>query len=291
MKAYVLIAGLWAAVLVYWLWARRPSTADTVGLFRRELGVLRTASPQRVAPANRLDPNRPVLGARVPVGSAGQPVPLAAAAASYRRMEMRKRRRDVLCVLAGGSVLTLLLAVLTGSAWVIALQVICDFALGGYVALLFRAVVSGSSAFAPASRRDGRVARRVVSTQAREPEQYDETDYFASAVLTGVEHPPLAARMARRTAAPTRPGAAVTARAATVRPASASAARPDGRQRQTPAARQHGAASPVGRHSIGGRSRVDYDLTAEGRDVDVRDAVVASTYGDFDDYEALAIAN
>jgi hypothetical protein len=282
MKAYVLIAGLWAAVLVYWLWARRPSTADTVGLFRRELGVLRTASPQRVMPANRLDPNRPVLGARVPVGNAGQPAPLAAAAASYRRMEMRRRRRDVLCILAGGSALTLLVAVLTGSAWVIALQVISDFALGGYVALLFRALMANSAAFAPSvGRLDGRSARPAVATlpQVLAPEGYDDTDYFASAVLTGVERPPLAARIARRTPARvSTPGPARTGMPVAARAQSAGSARSS-------------AAAPVGRHSIGGRAHVDYDLTAEGPDVDVRDDFAAAAYGDFDDYGALAIAN
>lgn len=277
MGAYVLIGGLWAAVFVYWLWTRRPTTADTVGLFRRELGVLRTASPQTVSPANRLDPNRPVLGARLSVGQArpaGLNSPLAAAALSHRRMEMHRRRRDIVCVLAATAALCLLLAVLTGSALVMALQVVCDLALGGYVALLFKAAVAHSAYPAARARYAPRAPGREVATgtPARPvpaSERYDDTDYFASAVLTGVERPPLASRMARRAAAPTR-RAPVPSQSA-----------------PRPAPPQVGSRStrPVGRHSAVARAEVDYDLTFETPGMD------AGAYGDFDDYEALAIAN
>ncbi len=49
----LLIACLWGVVLVYWLWSRRP-LGDPVGSFRHELRVLGSATPPRVAPANRL---------------------------------------------------------------------------------------------------------------------------------------------------------------------------------------------------------------------------------------------
>lgn len=281
MGAYVLIGGLWAAVFGYWLWTRRPSTADTVGLFRRELGVLRTASPQTVVPANRLDPNRPVVGSRLAVGGTAKPDPLTAAAVSHRRMEMRKRRRDILCMLGGAAVLTLLVAVLTGSGLVIGLQVLCDLAFGGYVALLFRTAVA-QVGYSAAQRRytpgiaQARLARTAAGRQAiSEPpvrdvtpaQRYDDTDYFASAVLTGVARPPLAARVARRSAA--------------AAPGERSASRMSASRASVPLAQ----ARPVGRHSRGPAGAVDFDLTTQDGDQET------GAYGDFDDYEALAIAN
>lgn len=288
MRAYVLLVGLWVVVLGYWFWSRRPTTADTVGLFHRELRVLRTATPQRVTPANRLDATRTVPGARLAVGAGLTPGPLAAAAASHKRMEMRRRRRDILCALSGCAVLTMLLAALTGSAGFIVLQLLFDLALAGYVALLFRTVAS-RGAYAAAGARYAAPRRSVLPSIApeevsrqRSVPRYDETDYFASAVLTGVEKPPLSARIARRAAVARSAGGAVGAaypEGATITGVATTGAAVQAAQRP-----RH-AAPPAPR-------RPDYDLTEYE---DARTHRQASgnegAYGDFDDYGALALAN
>jgi hypothetical protein len=135
-----LVAGLWGAVLVYWLWSRRPTTSDTVGVFRRELRVLEGATPARVAPANRRCTG--LASAPAP----GTPTPLAAAALCHKRMEVRRRRRDVLAVLSAAVALTLAVSVLTWSNIAWALQGACDIALCGYLYLLVRATRSKAQA-------------------------------------------------------------------------------------------------------------------------------------------------
>ncbi|HUB70472.1 MAG TPA: hypothetical protein VL984_08620 [Acidimicrobiales bacterium] len=44
MGAEFLVASLWVVVLIYWFWSRRPTTADTIGLFKYELRVLQHAA-------------------------------------------------------------------------------------------------------------------------------------------------------------------------------------------------------------------------------------------------------
>jgi len=180
MGTELLVAGLWGVVLAYWLWSRRPTTADTVGVFRRELRVLQYATPSMVVPANRRCPDgaatvvpgvaygmavsaetatvtrttrRPMPapprpyghlrnvaapGARPASGRLGVPArsPLEAAALGYRRAAMRRRRRDLLCALGLLVLLTLLVAVLTGSALAIVAQLLADIVAAGYVYLL-----------------------------------------------------------------------------------------------------------------------------------------------------------
>jgi hypothetical protein len=137
----LLIACLWGVVLVYWLWSRRP-LGDPVGSFRNELRVLGSATPARVAPANRLHATSPafvtaaqkrVVDPREPVS---RPVPLAAAARTHTHHEVRRRRRDVIFVLAVAALLSLFAAVLTGSTLVIFLHVLVDLSLVTYVYLL-----------------------------------------------------------------------------------------------------------------------------------------------------------
>jgi hypothetical protein len=137
----LLIACLWGVVLVYWLWSRRP-LGDPVGSFRNELRVLGSATPARVAPANRLHANPPafvtaaqkrVVDPREPVT---RPVPLKAASRTHTCQELRRRRRDVVFVLAVAALLSLFAAVLTGSTLVIFVQVLVDLSLVTYVYLL-----------------------------------------------------------------------------------------------------------------------------------------------------------
>ncbi|GEM_PF-2114191 len=173
MTAELLVALLWGGVLVYWLWRRRPSFADSIGSFRYELSVLGHAAPSRVAPAHRLSPMplspassmspgsamsgptparaphrgptglraplRPAHLAASPPGRAGLPPSRPVAAKSYQRLELRRRRRDVLSVLGGAVALSLLFALVTASAALLYLQACTDVAFVAYVALLVRA--------------------------------------------------------------------------------------------------------------------------------------------------------
>ncbi len=169
MGTELLVAGLWVAVLAYWLWTRRPATADTIGVFRRELRVLRQATPARVAPANRMAPSRPApaVGAvELGLGNPETGLPLAehlaVTAANHRRSVMRRRRRDVLSALGGAAVVLLLLAMLTGSTALIGLDVVADLAFGGYVLLLVRAAGARPAASVPREARAPRRARAAA---------------------------------------------------------------------------------------------------------------------------------
>lgn len=152
MGVELLVAGLWAGVLAYWIWTRRPA-ADTVGMFHEKLQVLERATPTRVAPANRLAGPSAVVDR-----SAERALPrqVAVAAAVNKRCELRRRRRDVLVMLAGASVVTLLAAVFSGSSVALAFQVSSDLALAAYVYMLSsasKARVAPGSAARPASYR------------------------------------------------------------------------------------------------------------------------------------------
>ena len=139
----LLIACLWGAVLVYWLWSRRP-LGDPVGSFRNELRVLGNATPARVAPANRLAAGPTVLVRSnerrtvVPEETVGPPVRVAAAARTHSRQELHRRRRDITAGLALAALVSLFAAVLTGSALVVVLQLLTDLAFGAYVYLVAR---------------------------------------------------------------------------------------------------------------------------------------------------------
>jgi hypothetical protein len=124
-----LVASLWGVVLVYWFWSRRPTTADTVGLFRRELQVLEGATPTRVPPANR----------RRTTETAPVPSPVAAAARCHKRMELRRRRKDVISALLVAVVVSAAAAVLLRSEIAVGSQLACDLALFSYAYLLVRA--------------------------------------------------------------------------------------------------------------------------------------------------------
>ncbi len=145
----LLLACLWGIVLAYWLWSRRP-LGDPVGSFRHELQVLGSATPARVAPANRLGANPQVFVGPTqkrfvgPAQMVRRPAPLAVAARDHTRQELHRRRRDVIAVLCVSALLTLFGAVLTGSVLVVMLQVLVDVVLVVYICLLARATVGPS---------------------------------------------------------------------------------------------------------------------------------------------------
>jgi len=183
----LLIACLWGVVLVYWLWSRRP-LGDPVGSFRNELRVLGSATPARVAPANRLCASpaafvsatqKAAVGPREPVA---RPVRVAAAAHSHTCQEVRRRRRDVIFVLAVAALLSLFAAVLTGSALVLLLQVLVDVALVTYVYLLLTRTAGGQSkTMAPGVRGGGRsFVNPAISTARLAGVNYVRADIFGS---------------------------------------------------------------------------------------------------------------
>jgi hypothetical protein len=144
----LILAGIWAAVLIPWVRSRvEPGAADSIGDFRRQLGVLQRTGPATVAPANRL---------RVPPYQPGVPTPYSAHSAVRRsassvslgpsaargdagaRARTLKRRRDVLFTLLGAMGGTLVLGLLPPFRMLLVLHVLADLAFAGYVALLVR---------------------------------------------------------------------------------------------------------------------------------------------------------
>ena len=144
MAAELLVACLWGGLLVYWLWRRRPSFSDSIGSFRHELSVLGQAAPTRVPPAHRLDtPSKGRSGpghlALQAASASSPPPPMMAALRAYHRLEVRRRRRDVLLVLCGAVFLSLLFALVTGSDAFLYLQFSTDVLLAAYLYMLVRA--------------------------------------------------------------------------------------------------------------------------------------------------------
>jgi hypothetical protein len=148
----LILAGIWAAVLVPPLVRAKADgrPADSIGDFRRQLGVLQRTGPITVSPANRLR-----VGPYVPSGGAGLPSPVARPAhamganpvsrsvvarspESMRRARTLKRRRDVLFSLVAMMGATLLLGFLPGFRLLWALHAVLDVAFAGYIALLVR---------------------------------------------------------------------------------------------------------------------------------------------------------
>ncbi len=148
----LVLAVVWGVVLVSWLRSRaQTSFGDPVGTFRRHLTVLERTAPSVFPAANRLRPARqsqaggaipPYRGAIPGQGYARRPVrpssAMSTSAASYRRSQSRKRRRDVLFALVVSVIGSIILAAATGMRVMIYVQVISDLLFVGYIALLVR---------------------------------------------------------------------------------------------------------------------------------------------------------
>jgi len=121
----LVLAVLWIAVLVPPILRARgqQSRSDSVGDFHHKLSSLGRANGHRTRPS-RASSTRPIF---VPQGAG--PATMSAT---------QKRRRDVLFVLLGVVAATFLLAVLTRSMPFVALQVLADVVLLGYVYLLIQ---------------------------------------------------------------------------------------------------------------------------------------------------------
>lgn len=110
-----LLAVIWAVYLASWLRSRSEQrSVNSISSFNKHLLVLERTSPARMGPGIQ------DLGYRRPV---------------MTKSEARKRRRDVLFVLGGGVLVSLMLAVVVGGpfVWV---QLLADAALVTYVGLL-----------------------------------------------------------------------------------------------------------------------------------------------------------
>jgi Flp pilus assembly protein TadB len=119
------LAVIWAVYLASWLRGRSEHrSVNSISSFNKHLSVLERTSPARQGGAG---------GGRSSVGYTGYG-PLHRPAA-MTRSEARRRRRDVLFVLAGAVLVTLMLAVLAGGLLVY-LQLLADVALVGYLGLL-----------------------------------------------------------------------------------------------------------------------------------------------------------
>jgi hypothetical protein len=160
----LVLAVVWGVLLVSWFRSRTEGgLTDSVGTFRRHLSVLERAAPPTVAPANRLRSGfiagrsvpayrspalpppaarRSGYGARPGYSGPGYSGPGAAlrppTAATLRRRQAQKRRRDIFFALLAGAVGSLLLAIIPGLSVMWSVQVLFDLALAGYVALLIR---------------------------------------------------------------------------------------------------------------------------------------------------------
>lgn len=126
-----LVAVGWAIYLASWLRSRTEHrSVNSISSFNKHLSVLERTSPARAGlpavssrrPAAQLPPGYGPVGRR----------------SVMSLDEARKRRRDVLFALAGTALVTLAAAVAIGGAFV-ALHLLTDVLLAGYVALLVRA--------------------------------------------------------------------------------------------------------------------------------------------------------
>lgn len=140
MLVLVILAAIWAAVLVppYLQNRRETRPGDSIASFRSQLSVLERTTPGgRASAAGRLDLPR-YDARRAPVG-AGQPMRRTArpSNAALRRVEARRRRRDVFLTLLGAVGVTFVLAfALGGPVWMLHLAV--DAVFVAYVALLVK---------------------------------------------------------------------------------------------------------------------------------------------------------
>ena len=128
---------MWAAVLIPPVLRSRTvqRSGDTIGDFSHRLSALARRSGRRPAP----NPTRGRIDslARLQVGPVGS-APASPERTPGAMTPMQRRRRDVLCSLAGVSVAALLLGALTGAAIIWLAWFVATAATGLYVWLLLR---------------------------------------------------------------------------------------------------------------------------------------------------------
>ena len=136
----------------------QQSRSDSVNDFRYKLSSLGRANGSHRTRATRSPAPKPIF---VPRGTG--PATMSPA---------QKRRRDVLLVLLGIAAGTLFLAVLTRSMAFVALQLLADVALGGYVYLLIQYKNRA---------QEQRAGVRYLGSAYREPAPYLDPHYAPAA--------------------------------------------------------------------------------------------------------------
>lgn len=121
----VILALIWAAVLLppFLRYRLEGHPVDSVGRFRRHLRVLESTSPAASALATN-----PVM--------AGSPSVPVAWLTEARRLRRLRRRQQVAYVLLGAMASTLIIALIPGFGFMVAVHVIADAAFVAYVAML-----------------------------------------------------------------------------------------------------------------------------------------------------------
>jgi hypothetical protein len=274
MGAEFLVAILWGVVVVYWLWSRRPALGDSIGLFHHELHALATATPTRVPPANRRRPlphpanvvgspvvysvSEPVFAAGAPMppsGPAPMPAALAAAALSVKRLETRRRRRDILSVLLVAVLVSVAAAIVTRSVAALSVQALSDLALGAYAYLLVtKTKATMSKSVGPKAQLTARVEQGTAQVEQ---------------LTAGVEQ--LTARVEQGTAVRAEPEEGWLVDLVGL-DQSAPSYKPAHALRTTPRATSGHRGTPGARRGTGGTERL------------------SEAYGDFDSYASLALA-
>lgn len=161
--AVILVLGiLWVAVLVPPILRARgqQSRSDSVGDFHHKLRSLGQANGHRTRP-RRTSASSPIF---VPSHTAGP-----------NMSAQQKRRRDVLFVLLGLVAFTFFVAVLTRSMAFVALQIVADLALAGYVYLLVQYKQRS---------QDQRSKVRYLGAAYREPTPYMSPRYASTSSST-----------------------------------------------------------------------------------------------------------
>jgi len=162
-NAVILVLGiLWVAVLVPPILRARgqQGRSDSIGDFSMKLSSLGNANGHRIR-SRRSGGVTPIF---VPSMNSGS------------MSAQQKRRRDVLLVLAGLVAFTFVLAVFTRSMPFIALQLLADAALGGYVYLLLQCKQRAQGS---------RTKVRYLGAAYREPTPHMNGQYIAATRDTG----------------------------------------------------------------------------------------------------------
>jgi hypothetical protein len=125
--AFVVLAIIWAAVLIPPMVRQRAEIrpADSIGDFRRRLGILQRTSPVAIEPAFRLQ-------------NSGVTESMNTTIARARRRESQRRRRDILVWLSVTAVATLFLGLLPAFRVMLWANLITDILLFAYISLLIQ---------------------------------------------------------------------------------------------------------------------------------------------------------
>jgi hypothetical protein len=125
---FLVLAVIWAAVLIPPVIRRRTELQanDSIGDFRKRLGILQRTSPQTVEPAFRLEQSNSYAPSS-PINNA-----------NYQRHVSQKRRRDILVSLAALSISTLVLGLIPAFHMIMWVGLFSMGLLVAYIALLVR---------------------------------------------------------------------------------------------------------------------------------------------------------